>query len=301
MWRARETDIIKRFPLVFQKGVGAIKAYKADIRFKEGAKPNFKKSRSVAYALLPLLQTELDQMQRDGILKPVENSDWETPLMIVPKKNGRLRVCGYFKVTINPCVETKQYPLPTSDDIFARLAGGEVFTKLDLTQAYLQLPVDDSKSLLVINTPKGLFRYNRLPYGVSMAPAIFQTTMDQVLQGFPVACYLDDILIAAPIESEHNLILEKVLQVLLDSGIRLSAEYLGHLIDATGIHTTRNKVLAINQAPIPTNITQLRAFVGLINYYGKFIPQAAARMAQATREGPSVGSDRGMRQCLSKL
>ena len=255
----------------------------------EHAKPIFKKSRSVAYGLQPLLETEFDQMIRDGILEPVENSDWATPLVIVPKKNGRLRVCGDFKVTINQCVETKQYPLPTTDNIFARLAGGKIFTKLDLVQAYLQLPVDDdSKSLLVINTPKGLFRYNRLPYGVSVAPAIFQAVMDRVLQGLPVACYLDDILIAAPTESEHNLILEKVLQRLQDSAIRLAAEkckfgqeqveYLGHLVDATGIHPTRNKVLAINQGPIPTNITQLRAFVGLINYYGKFIPQAAARM-----------------------
>ena len=149
---------------MFQKGVGTIKGYKADIRLKEGAKPIFKKCRSVAYALQPLLEAELDQMQRDGILEPVENSNWATPLVIVPKNNGRIRVCGDFKVIINQCVETKLYPLPTTEDIFARLAGGRVFTKLDLAQAYLQLPVDDdSKPLLVINTPKGLLRYNRLP------------------------------------------------------------------------------------------------------------------------------------------
>ena len=82
----------------------------------------------------------------------------------------------------------------TAEDIFARLAGGRVFTKLDLSQAYLQLPVDDdSKDLLVINTPKGLFRYNWLPYGVSIAPAIFQSVLDRVLHNLPVTCYLDDI------------------------------------------------------------------------------------------------------------
>ena len=88
-----------------------------------------------------------------------------------------------------------------------------LFTKLDLSQAYLQLPVDeDSKDLLVINTPKGLFRYNRLPYGVSVAPAIFQSVIDRILQGLPVACYLDDILIAAPTVKEHDVLLEKVFQ-----------------------------------------------------------------------------------------
>ena len=284
------TDIANRFPAVFQKSVGTIRGYKADIRLKQGAKPIFKKSRSVAYALQPALDAELDRMQKEGILEPVEKSDWATPLVIVPKNNGKIRVCGDFKVTINQCVETKLYPLPTVEDIFARLAGGRVFTKLDLSQAYLQLPVDDdSKSLLVINTPKGLFQYNRLPYGVSVAPAIFQSVMDRVLQGLPVACYLDDILIAAPTESEHNLILEQVLKRLQESGIRLceekckfcqeQVEYLGHLIDVAGIHPTKDKVRAIRDAPVPSDITQLRAFVGLINYYGKFIPQAAARMA----------------------
>ena len=109
--------------------------------------------------------------------------------------------------------------------------------------------------------------------------------MDWVLQGLPVACYLDDILIAAPKEQEHNLILEKVINRLQESGIYLreekceiskrQVEYLGHMIDTTGIHPMKDKVHAIHEAPIPQNITQLRAFVGLLNYYGKFIPQVA--------------------------
>ena len=95
--------------------MGTLKGYKADIRLKEGAKPIFKKSCSVAYALQPLLEIELDQVQRDGILEPVEISDLATPLVIVPKKHGKLRVCGDFKIAINQCVETKQYPLLTTD------------------------------------------------------------------------------------------------------------------------------------------------------------------------------------------
>ena len=283
-------DTVSKFPAVFQKNVGTIKGYKADIRLKEGAKPIFKKSRPVAYALQPVLEAELNRMQKEGILEPIKNSEWATPLVVVPKANGKIRVCGDFKVTINQCVETKQYPLPTVEDIFAHLAGGRVFSKLDMSQAYLQLPVhEDSKPLLVINTPKGLFQYTRLPYGVSVAPAIFQAVMDCVLQGLPVACYLDDILIAAPTESEHNLILEQVLQRLQESGIHLceekcmfgqqQVEYLGHCIDAMGIHPTKNKVRAISEAPTPANITQLRAFAGLMNYYAKFIPQVAAHMA----------------------
>ena len=282
--------MVSKFPDVFQKDVGCIKGYTATIRLREKVKPIFKKSRSVLYALQPALEAELDRMQRDGIIEPTDNSGWATPLVIVPKSNGKIRVSGDFKATINQCMETKLYPLPMVEDIFARLAGGKVFTKLDLSQAYLQLPVDeDSKALLVINTPKGLFQYNRLPYGVSVAPAIFQSVMDRVLQGLPVACYLDDILIAAPTEQEHNLILEKVINRLQESGIHLHeekcefaqerVEYLGHMIDATGIHPTEDKVHAIHEAPIPHDVTLLRAFVGLLNYYGKFIPQVATHVA----------------------
>ena len=97
------------------------------------------------------------------------------------------------------------YPLPNIEDIFARLAGGSYFTKLDLTQAYQQLPLDDgSKQLLVVNTPKGLFQFTCLPYGVSTAPAIFQLVTDHILQGLPVACCLDDILIAGNTKEKHD-------------------------------------------------------------------------------------------------
>jgi len=117
--------------------------------------------------------------------------------------------------------------------------------------------------------------------------------MDCILNNLPVACYLDDILIVAPTMEEHDVLLGKVLQRLQDSGIHLQeekyhigqrqVEYLGHLIDATGIHLTREKVRAIKEAPIPKDITQLGAFVGLINCYGKFIPQVATHMAPLYR------------------
>ena len=90
-------------------------------------------------------------------MEPVERSEWAILLVIVPKRNGKLRVCGDFNVTINQCVET-------IDDKFTYLLEGNIFMKLDLLQAYLQLPIDDdSKDLLVINTHKGLFWYNYLP------------------------------------------------------------------------------------------------------------------------------------------
>ena len=275
-------EILEKHAALFEKKIGTIQGYKADIRLKPEAKPIFKKSRPITYALQAALTQEIEYLQQEGILEPVEASEWATPLVVVPKVNGRLRVCGDYKVTINQCVEKKVYPLPTTEDLFAQIAGGQFFSKLDMSQAYQQLALDeDSKRLLVVNTPRRLFRYTRLPYGVSTAPAIFQSVMDRILQGLPVACYLDDILIATKTKEEHDQLLEQTLGRLEHAGIKLRQQkckfyaqqlcYLGHRIDAKGNHPTEDKVQAIKDAPIPENVSQLRAFLGLMNYYSKFI------------------------------
>ena len=164
------------------------------------------------------------------------------------------------------------------------MAGGKVFTKLDMSQAYLQLPLDEkSKELVTINTHKGLFQYNRLPFGVSSAPAVFQRCMESLLQGCNgVSIYLDDILVTGPTIESHMANLEKVLHIMATSGLKLNkakckfllpkVEYLGHVIDEHGLHPTKEKVKAIQEAPQPHNVAELRSFLGIINYYGKFLP-----------------------------
>ncbi len=161
---------------------------------------------------------------------------------------------------------------------------------LDLLQAYNQLLLDDrSKKLVTINTHQGLYSYNRLPFGVESAPAVFQRTMEQILQGNDgVACNIDDIVITGKTDQDHLDGLEKVLKRLSKHGVRAkkakcrffqdSVEFLGHLIDADGIHTTPEKLRSIVDAPIPQNITELRSFLGLLNYYNKFVPQAATTL-----------------------
>ena len=150
--------LVEKHAPLFEKKIGTIQGYKADVRLRPEAKPVFKKARPVAYSLQSALNQELEYLQHEGILEPVESSDWATPLVVVPKTNGKLRVCGDYKVTINQCVEKKIYPLPTTEDLFAQIAGGQFFSKLDMSQAYQQLNLhEDSKNLLVVNTPRGLF------------------------------------------------------------------------------------------------------------------------------------------------
>ena len=146
---------------------------------------------------------------------------------------------------------------------------------------------DESRPYVTINTHRGLYRYTRLPYGIASAPAIFQRVMDTILQGLPgVIYYIDDILVTGANDAEHLKNLEAVLKRLRQYGIHLKrpkcnflrpcVEYLGHLIDSQGLRATKSKVEAIVNAPIPQNVQQLRSFLGLLNYYGKFIPNLAS-------------------------
>ena len=185
-------------------------------------------------------------------------------------------------------MKTEGYPLPTLQDLFSTLAGGTVFTKLDLKQAYQQLEVDEaSQECLTINTHKGLYRYTRLPFGVSSAPSIFQATMDQILQGISnTICYLDDILVMGKNMTEHLKTLEEVLQRLQNHGLRVrskkchflqqSVEYLGHKIDSSGIDPTSAKIKAMVEAPTPKNLSELKSYLGLLNYYGHFLPNLSS-------------------------
>ena len=207
--------------------------------------------------------------------------------MSVPKKDGKFRICGDYKVTVNQVLMMEEYPLPTPEELFSTLAGGKIFSKLDLSQAYLQVPVDEeSKQYLTINIHQGLCVYDRLPFGVSSAPAIFQKLVDTVLQGVSgVTCYIDDILVSSADEDSHLQSLEEVFNRLEKHGFRLkldkcefllkSIEYLGDVVSKDGIQPVTTKVEAIVNAPIPANVQQLRSFLGLTNYYGKFIPNLA--------------------------
>lgn len=279
---------------VFGAELGCAKGVTATLRVSSDAKPKFCKARPVPYALREAVDKKLIDLEQQGVISPVQHSEWAAPLVCIPKKDGSVRICGDYKVTINQWLDVDQYPLPKTQDLFSTLAGGKHFTKLDLTQAYTQLELDEkSKPFLTINTQRGLYKCNRLPYGVASAPAIFQRTMDEVLQGIDgVVCYLDDILITGKDTSAHVANLKCVLQRLEDRGFRLNKEkcaffqnsvtYLGHVIDAEGVRPIKEKTEAIDKAPVPKNVSELRSFLAMLNYYGKFIPNLASEIKPMT-------------------
>ncbi|XP_022796604.1 uncharacterized protein K02A2.6-like [Stylophora pistillata] len=272
-----------------------MKNIQAQIQVKEDAQPRFWKARPLALACKPAVDEALRELEAEGVLKKVATSEWAAPVVTPVKKDGSVRVCGDFKVTIHSQLEVDEYPLPRIDDIYASLGGGTLFSIIDLCQAYLQMEVEEhSRPFLTINTTRGLFQYQRLPYGVASAPAIWQQAMDQILQGLPgVFCYLDDIIITGHTIEEHLERLVAVLKRLEEYGLKANrekckflrsfVECLGHVISAEGLHQSPKKVKAITEMPKPQDVTQLRAFLGMVQYYAKFLPYLATHLAPLHR------------------
>ncbi|PIK56483.1 hypothetical protein BSL78_06598 [Apostichopus japonicus] len=256
--RERLSDLLKAHSELFKEGLGLLKGTTAKIYVDSQVNPKFYKPRSVPYAMRNKVEAELDRLQSEGIITSI------VPILKADKSS--IRICGDYKVTVNKASKLDQYPIPKIEDLFATLAGGKTFSKLDMSQAYQQLKLDeDSKQSVVINTHKGLFQYNRLPFGISSAPGIFQRAIEGILQGMPnVVVYLDDILITGATEEEHLMILDEVLS---------------HVIDEKGLHPMPEKVKAIKEAPAPRNVTELKSYLGLLTYYGKFLSALSTTLA----------------------
>lgn len=191
-------DLKRKFPKVFDKELSnPIVGFEGDLVLKDNT-PIFRKAYEVPLRLRQKVLEHLDGLERDGIITPIEASEWASPVVVVVKKNQDIRLVIDCKVSINKVIVPNTYPLPLAQDLFATLAGSKVFCSLDLTGAYTQLLLSKrSRKIMIINTIKGLYAYNRLPQGASSSASIFQKVMDQVLQGLEgVSCYLDDVLIS---------------------------------------------------------------------------------------------------------
>ena len=177
------------------------------------------------------------------------------------------------------------------EDVLGLVGNAKVFSKIDLETAYLQLPLDEnSKNYTTINTCEGLYRYNYLPFGISSSPGIFQSFISRVLANVNnVIIYQDDILIMTANKSEHDVVLDNVLNTLYKAGIKIklskcsfytdSVQYLGHVFSSDGVRPNAEKLSAIIDAPTPTTVKQVQSFVGLCTFYSRFINRFSDVMA----------------------
>ncbi|XP_055350040.1 uncharacterized protein K02A2.6-like [Paramacrobiotus metropolitanus] len=176
--------VLQKHKAVFRDELGCCKNFKAHLYLKENARPVFCKARPVPFALKEEVEEDIDRLVSIGVLTPVDHAEWAAPTVYIKKPKKNFRICSDLSTGLNDALDVHKYPLPHPDELFAKLNGGVVFCKIDLREAYNQIPVDDESSkLLVINTHKGLFKYNRLPFGVASAPSIFQQLIESILQG----------------------------------------------------------------------------------------------------------------------
>jgi len=180
---------------------------------KEDAKPIFCAPRRVPPAHLSTANTCIDRLVDLGVLEPTNYSEWGTPSVFVDKPDGSVRLCGDYRVTLNNQILDVRYPIPHIQDIFSKLEGGEYYCKLDLSDAYLHLPVDDQTAKLqALSTHRGTFLVKCLYFGVKSAPNIFHQFIDQVVCDLTsTVAYFDNIVVQCQTLEEC----EKRLQIIL--------------------------------------------------------------------------------------
>lgn len=276
-------EIRQKFKTVFQNKLGLCNKMKIELHLKADATPIFRNKRPMALATLPLVEKELRRLESEGAITAVDFSDWAAPIVAVRKSNGKIRICADYSTGLNDSLQPHKHPLPVPEDILCKLAGGIIFSHIDLSDAFLQVEVDErSRKLLTINTHLGLFAFNRLPAGVKPAPNAFQKVMDSMLAGLDgVAAYIDDIIVSGTSVADHREKLERVLQRIADYGFQLKFEkckffmkelkYLGYVINQQGLKPDPDKIKAIVNMPAPHDKTTLRSFLGSVVQYGKFV------------------------------
>ena len=171
-------SVLAKYPELFRSELGTLQGNMASLKIDPSVQPRFFKARPVPYALKPKTDLELDRLLADGIIEPVQHSQWAAPIVPVVKADGSIRICGDYKLTVNTASKVDSYPIPNPEDLFATLAGGKYFSTLDLSHAYLQILMDDaSKPYLTVNTHRGLFTYNRLPLAFPHLPVYFNVLL----------------------------------------------------------------------------------------------------------------------------
>ena len=172
------------------------------------------------------VRKELKRLEDDGILKSLAYAEWTSPIVIVPKADGLVRICGDYKRQLTRFLETEQYPMPNADELFQKMQGGKMFTKLDLKSAYLQMELHEaSRKFLVINTPDGLKENIRMPNGIKPASAIFQKKLEGEVKHVPLPVVnIDDILISGTDTPNHVSNVLAVLDRLTELGVTLNLD-----------------------------------------------------------------------------
>ena len=282
---AARFGFVQRVDEIFGDVPNSVQCKPVKILLNENAEPYVQTtSRRIPIPQLPKVEEELKRMEKAGVIERItEPTEWCAPIVPVAKPNGKVRICTDFK-RLNVAVKRERYILPTLEDIVHKLHGSTVFSKLDATAGYWQIPLDpDTAKLTTFITPFGRFFYRRLPFGISSASEIFQRTMEDILGDIEgVESFQDDVLLHSKTTAEHEELKKKVFERVKTAGLTLNKDkcefdkseitFLGHIIDGNGLRPDPSRIQTIQDFQAPTDISKLRSFLGMINYVGRFIP-----------------------------
>lgn len=251
--------------------------------------PVYCRTRPLDPKRMEVVKAEFEFMLDNGIIRP-SSSQWASPLHVVTKPDGSLRPCGDYR-RLNDQTIPDRYPLPRIDDFLSILPNTTIFSKVDLYKAYYQIPMAEAdKCKTAIITPFGLYEFNVMSFGLRNAPATFQRFINMVCRGLNfVFAYLDDILVASSSPEEHEQHLKILFDRLDQYGLRINASksefglrelvFLGFLITKDGTKPLPQKVQAILDYNLPETLHDLRTFLGLLNFYRRYLKNAADTQA----------------------
>lgn len=258
--------------------------------------------RKVPIHLEEMVEKKLDEMLNQGIIEMVnEPREWISPMVIVPKPDGSIRICIDMRQA-NKAIVREKHPLPTLDDILPKLSKSKVFSKFDVKNAFHQLELGKkSRYITTFITKRGLMQYKRLIFGINNAPELFQKTMERILAGCKnVIIYLDDILVFGCSQEEHDTCMAAVKKRLEEANVLLNEEktetsktsvhFMGHILSADGIKPSTDKLDAVEKFRRPETPEEVRSFLGLITYLSRFVPNLstlAEPLRQLIKDGSS--------------
>ena len=282
-------QLIEQHSSVFGPGVGKLEG-EYHIRLSNSATPIQHSPRQVPVALRDRLKETLDTLVAQHIIVPVtQPTPWINSIVVVPKKDGTLRICLDPK-DLNVAIQRENYQLPTIEDIATRLHGAKVFTILDVRCGFWHVPLDEQSSLLTtFHTPFGRYRWLRMPFGISSAPEVFQRRMHELIEGLHGVEVVADDFVAIGFGStqeeaiaDHDKNLVGLLQRCERRNIHLNADkikfrmtevpFIGHIATKDGLSVDPCKVQAIQEMPTPTNVSAIQRLLGLTQYLSKFLP-----------------------------
>ncbi|XP_037028486.1 uncharacterized protein K02A2.6-like [Bradysia coprophila] len=295
--------------------LSTIKGISVEIPMKDNCKPVQQPYRRIPAPLEKAVDEKISKMLRQDIIEKVNVSKWISPLVITPKPNNDVRVCVDMR-RVNEAVAREHHPLPTIENFLPQLENAKFFSKLDIEQAFHQVEIsENSREITTFITKRGLFRYKRLMFGINCAPEIFQKIMEQILNGCDGTLNAsDDIIVYGNTKKEHDERLDRVLNRLKQFNVTLNfnkcvfgateIDFLGHHLSTDGIRPMSSKISAVKEFRDPRTTEEVRSFLGLVNYVGKFIPNLATTaepLSKLNRKGAHFRWEDEQKDAFEKL